>query len=180
MKVFVGVDLPLESRLALVSSLADVGIPGKPSPPQNWHITLRYIGTMDDVSLDRLLAGIDEADLGEPFTLRASGLGAFPKPARATVLWVGLGHGSDRLESLSESVQDVVDGIGLGREERPFMGHITLARIRPPVDVLSLIAGVEVPPVPIPVDEVTVFESIQIPGGTEYRPIERFPLVDGR
>jgi 2'-5' RNA ligase len=176
MKVFVGVDLSVEARAALVASLSGVEIPGKPALPKNWHITLRYIGAMDDLSLDRLLAGLDEADLGERFTLRASGLGAFPKAARATVLWVGLGRGSDRLEVLSETVQDVVDGIGLGREDRPFVGHVTLARIRPPVDVRRLVSSVEVAPVVIPVDEITVFESIQVAGGTEYRPIERFPL----
>jgi 2'-5' RNA ligase len=174
--VFVGVDLDAEARAVLAASLSDVDIPGKVAPPQNWHITLRYIGAMDDVSLDRLLAGLDEADMGGAFTLRAAGLGAFPKPARATVLWVGLAHGSDRLELLAEAVEDVVDGVGLGREDRPFVGHITLARIRPPVDVRRLVSEVEVPPVTIPVDEVTVFESVQIPGGTVYHPIDRFPL----
>ena len=176
MKVFVGVDLSAEARSALAAGLSAVDVPGKPSPPQNWHITLRYIGAMEDVSLDRLLAGLDEAELGGPFTLRAGGLGAFPKPSRATVLWIGLGHGSDRLEGLSETVQDVVDGIGLGREERPFVGHVTLARIRPPVDVRRLISGVDVPPVTIPVEEITVFETVQRPGGSEYVPIERFRL----
>jgi len=176
MKVFVGVDLSAEARAALAASLSGVEIPGKPSPPQNWHITLRYIGAMDDVSLDRLLAGLDEAELGGPFTLRAAGLGAFPKPSKATVLWVGLGHGSDRLESLAESVQEVVDRIGHGREDRPFIGHVTLARIRPPVDVRRLMSSVDVPAVTIPVGEVTVFESIQVTGGTEYHPIDRFPL----
>lgn len=176
MKVFVGVDLSTEARAALAASLSDIAIPGKPAPPQNWHITLRYIGAMDDVSVDRLVAGLDEAKLGGPFTVKTTGLGAFPNPIRATVLWVGLGHGSTRLDQLSDTVQDVVDGIGLGREDRPFVGHVTLARIRPPVDVRRLIADVELPSVVIPVDEVTVFESVQAAGGAEYHPIERFPL----
>ncbi len=176
MKVFVGVDLPAEPRAALAESLSSVAIPGKPAPPQNWHITLRYIGAMDHVSVDRLLAGLDEAEFGGPFTVRVSGLGAFPKPARATVLWVGLGHGSEQLARLSAAVEDVVEGVGFGREERPFVGHITLARIRPPVDVRDLIARADIPSVPIAVDEVTVFETIQRAGGSEYRPIERIAL----
>ncbi|MDH3248451.1 MAG: RNA 2',3'-cyclic phosphodiesterase [Acidimicrobiia bacterium] len=180
MKVFVGVDLSAEARAAIAASLSDVDMPGKPAPPKNWHITLRYIGAMDDVSVDRLLAGLDEAELGDPFALRVSGLGAFPKPARAAVLYVGLDAGSERLAALAETVQDVVDGIGLGREDRPFVGHVTLARIRPPVDVRRLIADGDLPPVPIPVDEVTVFESVQVADGTEYRPIERFLLRDDR
>lgn len=176
MRVFVGVDLSSDARAALAACLSAVEVPGKPSPPQNWHITLRYIGSMDEVSLDRLVAGLDEADLGDRFALRASGLGAFPKPARATVLYVGLDAGSAQLASLAETVHDVVDGIGLGREDRPFVGHVTLSRIRPPVDVSGLIAKVELPSIPIAVDEVTVFESVQRDGGTEYRSIERIAL----
>lgn len=176
MRVFVGVDLSSEARAALATCLSGVEVPGKPSPPSNWHITLRYIGAMDDVSVDRLLAGLDEAELGESFTVRTTALGAFPKPARATVLWVGLGQGSERLADLAETVDEVVDGIGSGREDRPFVGHITLARIRPPVDVQRLVANTDVPSIPIPVGEVTVFESVRVVGGVEYVPIERFPL----
>jgi 2'-5' RNA ligase len=175
-KVFVAVDLPDEPRAALAATLADLDLPGKVAPPENWHITLRYIGAMDDVAIDRLLAGLHETELGGPFTLRTAGLGAFPRPERATVLWVGVLHGSDRLEALSDLVQDVVEDVGLDREDRPFVGHLTLARIRPPEDVRRLTADVELPSISVPVESITVFESIQRASGPEYAPIERFEL----
>jgi 2'-5' RNA ligase len=176
MKVFVAVDLPDEPRAALAASLADLELPGKVAPPKNWHITLRYIGAMDDVAVDRLLAGLDEAKLGGPFTLRTAELGAFPRPERATVLWVGVGHGSDRLEALSGVVEEVVNDVGFDREDRPFVGHMTLARVRPPEDVRRLTADVELPSISIPVRSITVFESIQRSGGPEYAPIESIRL----
>ena len=175
MKVFVAVDLPDEPRAALAATLADLELPGKVAPPENWHITLRYIGAMDDVAIDRLVAGLDEVEMGGPFTLRTAGLGAFPRPERATVLWVGVSHGTDRLEALSDLVQDVVEDIGFDREDRPFVGHLTLARIRPPDDVRRLM-DVELPSISIPVRSITVFESVQGAGGPEYAPIERIEL----
>lgn len=174
MRVFVGIELPVEARAALDAVLGAVGVPGKPTPPENWHITLRYIGSIDEVSVDRLLAGLDEADLGAPFRIRTRGLGAFPNTVRATVLWLGLGPSP--LDLLAGVVDAVVERIGLGSEERPFVGHVTLSRIRPPADVTDLVEGVDVPHVPIPVDRVTVFESVQGSGHPRYVPIERIGL----
>lgn len=172
MKVFVGVELSAEARAALATVLAGSDIPGKPSPPENWHITLRYLGTVDEVMLDRLIGGLDDAELPESFVVRTAGLGAFPRADRATVLWVGLR--SDHLDVLAEVVDDVVDAIGYGREERPFVGHVTLARIRPPVDVRRLVSSVELPAIAIPVERLTVFESRS--GQPRYVPIERIDL----
>ncbi len=174
MRVFVGIEPGDDARAALASVLADVHIPGKPSPPENWHVTLRYLGAVDEVMLDRLIAGLDEAALPDPFIARTTGLGAFPRAERATVLWVGLR--SSRLPDLAEAVEEVVEGIGEGREERPFVGHVTLARIRPPVDVSTLIDVTEIPSIAIPVDRVTVFESILTSGRPRYRPIEHIDL----
>jgi 2'-5' RNA ligase len=174
MRVFVGIELSADARAALSTVLADVDIPGKPTPPANWHITLRYLGSVDEVTLDRLIGGLDEAHLTASFVVRTTGLGAFPGPDRATVLWVGLGSGL--LDDLADAVEEVVDGIGRGREERPFVGHVTLARIRPPVDVGRLIESIDLPPIAIPVERVTVFESKQGSGHPRYVPIERIDL----
>lgn len=174
MKVFVGIELSDDARAALATVLADADIPGKPSPPENWHVTLRYLGAVDEVTVDRLIGGLDEADLPGAFVVRTTGLGAFPAPDRATVLWVGLGSSS--LADLADAVDEVVDGIGHGLEERPFVGHVTLARIRPPVDVSGLIGSVDVPPIAVPVKQVTVFESRQGSGRPQYVPIDRIDL----
>lgn len=174
MTIFVALDLSDDARAALAAVLQNVEIPGRPSPPENWHVTLRYLGSVDEVSVDRLVGALDDADLVKPFVLRTVGLGAFPKAARATVLWVAAT--APPLNELAEAVDDVAERVGFGREDRPFVGHVTLARIRPPGNVLSLIESVEIPRIQIPVDRVTVFESEQGGGHPHYRPIERIEL----
>ena len=77
--------------------MAGLSIPGKVVPPQNWHITLRFIGTIDEVALDRLVAGLDELDLGPRFEVVFGALGAFPRSTRATVLWRAITDRTERL-----------------------------------------------------------------------------------
>lgn len=176
MKVFVGLELPLDVRAALSTVLVDLDIPGRPAPPENWHVTLRYIGEMDDVAIDRLLAGLDECDLGSRFRLVTGGLGAFPHSSKATVLWMGFRSGLEPLNDLATTVDEVVERIGHGHEDRPFAAHLTLSRIRPPLDVRELVDSVELPSIVLSVTDVTVFESRHDGRGVQYRAIERFAI----
>ena len=72
-------------------------LPGRPVDPDNWHITLRFLGRTEPVQRDLVLADIDEHVAQAPFTLGFGGLGAFPRPGRATVLWLGIEQGADEL-----------------------------------------------------------------------------------
>ncbi|MDH5372463.1 MAG: RNA 2',3'-cyclic phosphodiesterase, partial [Acidimicrobiia bacterium] len=130
-RLFVGVDLSTEARHALVAQLdAAIGgaLPGTVVPPPNWHLTLRFLGDVDPVGYDRLLMELAGADLGPAFEVALDGLGAFPRTARATVLWTGVSDGSDPLNRLAGRVEKACVGAGFGPEERPFHAHLTLSR----------------------------------------------------
>ncbi len=172
------VPVPDEVRHRLVAALdATVAdIPGKVVRPGNWHITLRFLGEIPEHDCDRLVAALDQADLGERFRLRWAGLGAFPRPERANVLWIGPDRGLDRLNSLAEKVRDTVDGAGLGVEDRPFNPHLTLSRIRPAEDLAALVTTCPAFGVTMAVDRVTVYQSRLVSGGAAYRVVEEIKL----
>lgn len=176
MKIFVATRPPLDVRATLAGVMSDWDLPGKVVPADNWHLTLRYIGNMSETATDRLLAELDQADLGGRFDATLGGLGTFPKPSKASVLWLGLRRGGEQMIQLAESVDRAVDRIGAGAEDRPFVPHLTLARIRPPEDLRRLIEDIDVPPIPMPVDEIVVFSSVTAPTGPIYHAIESFHL----
>lgn len=176
MKIFVATRPPLDVRATLAGVMSDWDLPGTVVPADNWHVTLRFIGRMGETSTDRLLAELDQVDLGGRFDATLGGLGTFPKASKASVLWLGLGRGGEQMTELAETVDRAVDRIGAGAEDRPFVPHLTLARIRPPEDVRRLIEDIEVPPIPMPVDEIVVFSSVTAAGGPIYHPIESFSL----
>lgn len=175
-RVFVAAGVPPEVRMAIASHLGQRPLPGALVPSENLHFTLRFLGDLDPVSFDRLLAALDEVALPNPFPVVLGGLGAFPKPRQATVLWFGVSVGADALASLQLCVEDACEEAGLGREERPFRPHVTVSRMRPPEDVRSLIS--DTPPLDLrsPIDEIVVLRSHLGGAAPRYEPLERFSL----
>ena len=68
----------------LSEHLAQFSLPGRPVPPQNWHITLRFLDVVDRVTYERFLSEI--YPLKETsFDVALDGFGAFPRPKKASV-----------------------------------------------------------------------------------------------
>lgn len=175
-RVFAALSLPDEVRLALSDRLSSLALPGRVAPPANWHLTLRFLGNVDDPTLDRFVAALDTSDLGDPFRLETGGLGAFPRPGNATVLWVGTGGDVESLSELSAVVGECAVDAGLESEERPFLPHLTLSRIRPPEDVSGLISSAPDIRLSWRCRELVVFQSHIGGGSTRYEPLETIAL----
>ena len=179
-RLFVAITPPDAAVHALAARLhaafSERPVPGSPVDPGRWHITLRFLGEVGEVGRDRVLAALDEADLGPPRRVALGGLGAFPQPDRANVLWVGVDDTPD-LRDLVGRVEDACAVAGLEAEERPFIGHLTISRMRPAVDVwpwLEADADLEVTWM---MDAVTLLASHRRAGGLVYETVERFPLA---
>jgi len=178
-RLFVAAPLTDDARhglSTLIREAAPGGLPGRIVPPANWHLSLRFLGDVDGPERDRLLAGLHAGGLGDPFTVRWGGLGAFPKPGRATVLWVGTDRGAGDLGRLAGEVEDAAVAAGFPPEDRPFRDHLTLSRIRPQRDVASLIESAGLFGLVMPVDRVVLYRSHLGRGGARYEEIEEFPL----
>lgn len=177
--MFLAVPLTAEARgamSALLAGAAPAGLPGRVVRPDNWHVTLRFLGDADEVARDRLLAALDGADRGERFSVRWGPLGAFPNPRRATVLWVGADRGAGAFERLAGVAEESARSAGFPPEDRPFRAHLTLSRIRPHQDVSPLLDRVGPLGVVMPVDRVVLYRSHLGRGGARYEEIEEFPL----
>lgn len=179
-RLFLGVGLSDEVRHGLAGHLEEeLGgrpLPGRPVPPENWHLTLRFLGSTDAVTYERILRQMEGADLGARFTLGFGGLGAFPRSERATVLWLGVERGEGEVRALAERVEGALEAAGVPPEERPFHPHLTLSRIRPHQDVRPLVGEVGAFPLRQPVEEVVLFRSHLGRGPARYEAMERFPL----
>jgi 2'-5' RNA ligase len=152
-----------------VAALPRPAVPGlRWTDPEQWHVTLRFMGRMDDVSR------VDEA---------LSGVAA---PAVEVVLGPSVGRFGHRvlhvpvegLAPLATAVVDVTAGFGEAPEDRPFAGHLTLARVRKGARVdLRPLAGASIEG-RWRVDEVTLVESKLGGAGARYEVIGRYPLAD--
>ena len=178
MRVFLAVSLDegTRHRLAHVVSGHVAEMPGRPVPPDKWHLTLRFLGEVEEMALERIRHALDDADLGGAFPMAWGGLGDFPRASRASVLWVGVVRGAEALEALDWAVDEALDTTGFEAEDRPFRPHLTIARLRPPEDVRSVVRGDPLPDVAMRVDRVTLYESRLGAGGAKYEALDEFEL----
>jgi 2'-5' RNA ligase len=167
--------LPEEIRHALAEAVGELSIPGRRVPPSNWHITLRFLGFIDETVFERFLNGLGDMETQGAFRVGLSGLGAFPNPRRAAVVWAGIGRGVDALTHLAEMTEEAAGRAGVAPEERPFHPHLTLSRVRPPEDVTDLMTS-QGPLLDWVCDRVIVYESKHGKGGAVYEPLETFLL----
>jgi len=177
-RLFLAVALSDDVRHGLAAFLADatMRLPGRPAPPGNWHLTLRFLGSAKALQRDRVLEFLDDHLTVEPFTLGFGGLGAFPKPSRATVLWLGVERGSAETAALAAICEAAAVSVGFAPEDRPFHPHLTLSRIRPPQDLSGLVDRVPRFPLTMTVDRVTLYRSDIGRGGASYEVVDEVLL----
>lgn len=111
-------------------------------PPENYHITLKFLGNCDDDLARRIESAFGGLHIGSgviAFTLR--GLGTFPNIKRANVLWCGLETDREAVRALYGKIQGFASAFGFEEERRDFVPHLTLARVRRGRKLSGEIAG---------------------------------------
>jgi 2'-5' RNA ligase len=146
MRLFVAVAVPGEVASELEAAVA----PLRASWPslrwtgrEAWHLTLAFLGEVDDVAGARLARRMElAASHHSCLALSLAGSGAFPEADRARVLWTGVQGQRRDLSRLADSVAAGARRAGAPPAEggRNFKPHLTLARSRAQVDVRALVA----------------------------------------
>jgi 2'-5' RNA ligase len=160
----------VEPPPALVEALRSIDRPDRRglrwTPPDQWHITLRFLAAVDPDALVSALAGLSWT---EPVDAVA-GPGPVPLSRRVWMLPVA------GLEGLAGAVTAVTASLA-EVEDRPFRGHLTLARAQDPRALRALPA----PEVATrwAVQEVVAFHSELLRGGARHRVLGRFPVGSG-
>lgn len=144
-------------------------------PRENRHVTLKFLGATWPRLVEWVRGSIREvaAEAG-PVPTRLTGLGVFPSPRRARVLWVGLEDPNARFARVAASLDEALSR-EFAPEKRAFTPHLTIARFDPPVglDATDLVA---VQGEPFEVDRIVLYRSHLRRPAPVYEPLEAAPL----
>ena len=149
MRLFVAIAPPsavLDELDALVEPLRARRLDLRWTNREAWHVTLAFLGQVDEAAAARLLPRLERAAWRHhQMRLGFAGAGAFPAAARANVLWSGLSGDRRALAGLAESVAAGASRAGTPPPDkrRRFQPHLTLARCRMPADVTELVAALD-------------------------------------
>lgn len=184
-RTFIAIDIGDAVRqraIALQQKLATTTSDVKWVEPENIHVTLLFLGEVDDRELPSVCRAV-AASCKQlmPFTIDIEGVGCFPNPRRPRILWIGVGEGAEELVTLHDALEAPLLDLGCyRREERKYTPHLTLGRVksdRPSDDLAGILAkqtawhgGT------VPVDEVLVMSSELRSSGPVYAVLSRAPL----
>ena len=180
MRLFVAVDLPVDVREALVAAVAPLrkDFPkARWVPPQNWHMTLKFLGSVAPDLLDRVSSSVTNvAAVSAPFETHLLDLGAFPNERRGRVLWAGLADPEGRLGALASALDDALMP-EFAVDKRGFTAHLTIARFDPLVPLGPMLSSIEVPRADFLVDHLVLYRSHLRRPAPYYEPLGRFPIT---
>jgi len=178
MRTFLAVEVPEAIRQVVyrfIQSQAKRGLPIKWVAFENLHITLKFLGEIDEnmkTRMSPLVSGICRRY--KPFRVRLRGLGCFPNPKNARVLWLGIDEGSQELCDIAGELEAELGSLGF-RPEKRFHPHLTIGRIKKSCPVDDILQGNLSADV-FAVDSVVLCSSILKPAGPVYEELERFAL----
>jgi 2'-5' RNA ligase len=176
-RLFTGLEIPEDLAFAL--SLKRGGLSGaRWIDPENYHITLRFIGDVDHQTADEVADSLDRLANSLRFSIRLTGFGTFggDKPR---ALFAGV-EPSEALNRLQAAHERVLQKAGLAPEGRKFVPHVTLARLRgtSAEEVARFIAeAARFEPMRFVPARFVLFSSRDSVGGGPYLVEQSYPLA---
>jgi 2'-5' RNA ligase len=185
LRTFIAIDPGKSVRdrlVALQQALARGGAEVKWVGPENLHVTLLFLGEVDDREVVELCRAVGDCCAGTPaFRMSVERVGCFPNPRRPRVVWAGVGAGTQEVVALHDALERPLLELGCyRREDRTYTPHITLGRVRGPGGTESLAAAIARHAAwqagGADVREVLVLSSELRPEGPVYTALSRAPL----
>jgi len=183
LRLFIAIDIPEHVKKEIGELLgilkkhdADV----KWIPPENIHLTLKFLGTTPD----SLVGKIREALLPlvssyEPFYITIQSTGVFPSSKYPRIIWIGI-IDSDTLIEVRNGIESAMSLLGFQREDKKFHPHLTVGRVRGQKGMISLMQELDHSHDKqfghFRVDQVKLMKSELKPKGAEYNCLHAIPL----
>jgi RNA 2',3'-cyclic 3'-phosphodiesterase len=151
-------------------------------PPDRMHLTVRFIGEVDDEKAVLVGKALAAPLAVAPFTLALCGVGTFPRSGTPRVIWVGVTRGRDGVLAIEAEVTARLTPLGIPEENRAYSPHLTLARVREPAGLKTahLLDGLTDRRIgTVRIGAITLFQSKLSPKGPTYTPLLHIPLGTG-
>ncbi|MBZ5501860.1 MAG: RNA 2',3'-cyclic phosphodiesterase [Acidobacteriia bacterium] len=188
MRLFVAFDLPAEVRQALgelIAQLCPLCPKARWVRSQSMHLTLKFLGHVDDQAEAQLAAirsALAAVHSPAPVEMQFRGVGFFPDARRPRVVWCGIDC-SPNLVPLAKDIDLALKPLGFPPEDRPFVPHLTLARLDAGRGAAQLVRAAEQLTErsfgSARESEFHLFQSILRPSGAEYRKLQSYGFVKG-
>jgi 2'-5' RNA ligase len=178
-RIFIAIDFDKDTKSYfehIKNKLEGHCIKGRFTHIDNFHLTLQFIGELEQNNILSLLSAMQECiSKHDAFRITVDKLGSFKK-GNSNLLWIGIKN-SRSLVEVYEELALALKHEKIPFDEKPLKPHVTLGRqILLNKELSELIELLPVDNFVIPVNNITLMESKHVNGKLTYTPISIFPL----
>jgi 2'-5' RNA ligase len=182
MRMFLALDFDMKTQNNIVEIqkiLKKSADKGRWAYYKNIHLTVKFIGDADERKISQIADNIESALSGrKPMKFSMNELGFFRGKDIIRVAWIGLKGDVEDLIDLNHKVENSLTRLGISKEKRKFLPHITLGR---EIEFNNSLFNIESSIKEYLHDEflvnsVTLYSSRQEDGKRVYEPVKRFKL----
>jgi len=172
MRVFISIDIPekvKEEILKIQSQLPEFS--GKKTERENLHLTLKFLGEIDDRKIEMVDAKLAEIKFNK-FEVEIDSIGVFSEKF-IRIVWLHMTDCEKLQTEIDEKLKD------LFAKEKRFMSHLTIARvknIRNKKDFLDKLEKIKIHKINFIVDNFRLKNSILTEEGPTYKTLEKYNL----
>lgn len=184
MRLFIAINISEEIKAGLkkiADKLKEIDADVKWVRPEGMHITLKFLGNVDENRKDKIMHVLEEISARKsPFTVTFQGVGVFPDLKRPRVVWIGIEKGREELKDIAKELDAHLSGLGFLKEAREFSVHLTLGRVKSSRGREKLVEVLESYNIILPelfVQKISLMESILKREGAEYRKVREVCLA---
>jgi RNA 2',3'-cyclic 3'-phosphodiesterase len=183
MRTFIALELSQEvraelSRLEAEIKKAEADV--KWVVPENIHLTLKFLGDVDEDKIGRIKETLDGISSGiKSFEISLFKLGGFPNLNYPRVIWVGIDKGCSEVEKIAALVEAKLAELSFEKEDRPFSAHLTIGRVKSGKNKIALkeaISSLSARPASCLISHITLFQSTLTPHGPIYTALHKAAL----
>ena len=186
MRLFVALEIPeavRENLAAIRENFSSIGSKLRWVPPQNYHVTLKFIGSVFTEKVQGIIEALRSVSLDNRVEVCFRGLGWYLNAKTGVMLWAIIDD-SMSLAALAASIDGQLASMGFAPEKRSFMPHLTLARGSRDVPASSKTALRELAEQhkqhdfgSMSATEFQLIESTTLPAGPIYSKVQSFPFA---
>ncbi len=180
MRTFISLELPIEIKTGIreiQDQLRKAGVQARWVKPELSHLTLAFLGSITPDKIETIGKILKEtASQITLIRLKLSKIGCFPNPARPRIIFVSLEGELDKLNLLATKIRKELKKVNIYFDEKPFLSHITLGRIKRKQNLSHLIEEIQVKKVEFVANQVTLTQSTLTTSGPIYKELKSILL----
>ena len=181
-RLFVAANIPEESLNEVISirnKIYDDLIPVKWESIEKLHVTLMFLGDVENDRIDKIINVLDEITKNlSVINSKFLDFDLLFKQKRPHILWLGL-EANEEFLKLHVQIQNALEKLRFLKETRKFKPHITLLRLRGKENLnkIKKFRNYQLPQISFKIESISLFKSELLQSGSKYTQLKNFKLI---